>query len=211
LEALDDPSLTEPLSTGESLMVSRAVPKRIAEFRAGRHCARRALRELGYVNFELLCGEHREPIWPSGVVGSITHRDSVAAAVVARSDQFSTLGIDVEIAEPLASGLLKFVAVPEEIQMIAEWPGDIPWDKLLFSAKEAFYKAWFPLTHQRLNLHDVRVAILPQLGRFTVEVRTNCSWRDRRCSGRFVVRQGMLWTGFSGLNHGNNVMPRITV
>src|SRR5262245_27478480 len=76
--------------------VERAVAKRQAEFACGRRCARRALAMLGIENFPLVPGPHRAPLWPSGVVGSITHCTDLCAAVVARAGRIQSLGLDAE-------------------------------------------------------------------------------------------------------------------
>ncbi|MBM3963848.1 MAG: 4'-phosphopantetheinyl transferase superfamily protein [Planctomycetes bacterium] len=200
-EAIDDFSLATPLTCLESSLITKAVPKRVADFRAGRHCARIALSRLGQTRFDLLCGEYREPLWPIGIVGSISHCSNMAAAVVARDEDYISIGIDIETAEPLPSSLVKRIALPEEIGMITDWDKNIPWSKLLFSVKEAFYKAWFPITKHRLEFHDVIVRILPfdnsSSGEFSVLLPSECTKKDLSALGRFVLHGGYWWTGYS--------------
>lgn len=193
LETLEDLSRAEPLTARELLLVSKAVPKRVNEFRAGRHCARHALRKLGIENFELLKGPNREPIWPKGVVGSISHSEKYAAAAVASSKMFKSLGIDIEGAKPLADGLCHTIATPDEIRMLTTLPGEWPWDTLLFSAKESFYKAWFPLTRKVLEFHDVRVDIEPMAERFGIQILKK-EYPPLNIIGRFVFTEDMIWT-----------------
>ncbi|MFN7874035.1 MAG: 4'-phosphopantetheinyl transferase [Pirellula sp.] len=194
LEILEDPSRAEPLTARELQLVSKAVPKRVDEFRAGRHCARHALRKLGIEEFDLLKGPNREPIWPAGVVGSISHSDKYAAAAVASSQVYRSIGIDIERAKPLAMGLIKTIGSPDEIRMVDSLAGDRPWDTLLFSAKEAFYKAWFPVTRTVLEFHDVRVDIKPAEERFVVQLMNHEQYRTMEITGRFLVTEDMIWT-----------------
>lgn len=197
LETLDDPSRAEPLTARELQLVSKAVPKRVDEFRAGRHCARHALRKLGIEEFDLLKGPNREPIWPAGVVGSISHCEKYAAAVVASSQAYRSIGIDIERAKPLANGLLKTIGTPDEIRMLSTLPSDQFWDTLLFSAKEAFYKAWFPVTRTVLEFHDVHVELAPQEERFVAQL-INHQHREQfgpiKINGRFLFTEDMIWT-----------------
>lgn len=193
LETLEDLTLAEELSIPEQALVAKAVPKRVNEFRAGRHCARQALRRLGIDRFDLLAGPNREPLWPSGVVGSISHSDHYAAAAVAAVGNIQSLGIDLEQAKPLARGTLKIVATPDEIQMISDFPANKPWDTLLFSAKEAFYKAWFPLTRSKLDFHDVLVTLCPDQNQFQVRILTEDGLESRNMTGRFLFSKDTIW------------------
>lgn len=148
----------------EEAVISRAVEKRRREFRTVRHCARQALRELGIPSVAVLPGAHREPLWPSGVVGSMTHCAGYRAAAVARSHDVLTVGIDAEPHQPLPPGVLTTIAMADEQTRIAELTAAhnaVHWDRLLFCAKETVYKAWFPLMRRWLGFHDAAVTIGP--------------------------------------------------
>jgi enterobactin synthetase component D / holo-[acyl-carrier protein] synthase len=160
-EAFDDPP-DAVLYPGEADVISRAVDKRRREFRTVRHCARRALRQLGVPAAAVLPGERGEPQWPAGVVGSMTHCGGYRAAAVAHSSQVRTLGIDAEPHEPLPEGVLDAISLSEERDHLAELAATataICWDRILFCAKETVYKAWFPLTHRWLGFEDAAVTI----------------------------------------------------
>lgn len=162
-EAFGDPP-NAVLYPREAELVSRAVDKRRREFRTVRHCARQALRQLGLPPAEVLRGERGEPLWPAGVVGSMTHCDGYRAAALARSCQLLTLGIDAEPHEPLPEGVLDAISLDQERHslsrlMVAD--GKTCWDRVLFCAKETVYKAWFPLTSRWLGFEDAVVAITP--------------------------------------------------
>ena len=143
--------------------VARAVAKRRVEFAAVRRCARQALHELGYPPVPILPGEHREPQWPDGVVGSMTHCAGYCAAAVARSGEVSALGIDAEVHAALPEGVLDLISLESERALLAELtgrrPGSVHWDRVLFSAKESVYKAWFPLTRRWLGFEQADIEL----------------------------------------------------
>nr|ASV46820.1 4'-phosphopantetheinyl transferase [uncultured bacterium] len=162
-EAFDDPT-DAVLFPQEEVVLRRAVDKRWREFRTVRHCARQAMRKLGLPPVAVLPGEHREPLWPPGVVGSMTHCAGYRAAALACSRDMLTLGIDAEPHQPLPTDVLGVIALAEEKVRISELTaahGALHWDRILFCAKETVYKAWFPLMHRWLGFHDATVTITP--------------------------------------------------
>jgi 4'-phosphopantetheinyl transferase EntD len=104
----------EALLPEEEVLVARAVGQRRAEFTTVRTCARIALGRLGLPPAPLLSGPKREPLWPAGVVGSITHCDGYRAAAVARASEVAAIGIDAEPHDPLPAGILDRVTLPAE-------------------------------------------------------------------------------------------------
>ena len=182
--------LDAPLFPEEEAALGRAVEKRRREFVTARACAREALARLGLPAQAIPSGERGAPQWPDGVVGSITHCEGYRACAVARAGDLATLGVDAEPNQPLPDGLLGDIALPEERGMLAalarEEPG-ICWDRLLFSAKESVYKAWYPLAASWLGFEDAVVAIdLP-----------SATYAARLLVPGPVV-DGVFLTGFSG-------------
>ncbi len=155
-EAYGDPDEAMLLPAEESL-VARAVPKRRREFTTARHCGRTALAELGVPPAPILRGERGMPLWPSQVVGSLTHCDGYRGAAVAYSMQIRSLGIDAEPHEALPDGVLGHTSLPAERDVLAGRDDDLHWDRLLFCAKEATYKAWFPITGRWLGFEDAHI------------------------------------------------------
>ncbi|WDZ86559.1 4'-phosphopantetheinyl transferase family protein [Micromonospora cathayae] len=153
----------------EETAVTDAVPARRREFTTGRHCARQALAGLGLPPGPIPAGPRREPVWPDGVVGSITHCTGYRAAAVARVRAVVAVGVDAEPHEPLPAGLLAAVASPVErarLTGLAPVAPTVCWDRLLFSAKESVYKAWYPLTRRPLGFDGVELTICPSGGTF---------------------------------------------
>jgi 4'-phosphopantetheinyl transferase EntD len=141
----------------EEAAIGRAVGKRRREFISARGCARKALAGLGYEPGPIGSGERGEPIWPAGVVGGITHCTGYRACAVARSDEIATIGIDAEPHAALPDRLLPRIARAEELPAMRRLDSEQPqvhWDRLLFSAKESVFKAWFPLAERSLGFED---------------------------------------------------------
>lgn len=160
------------LFPAEAAQVAGAVDKRRQEYATVRHCARQALAELGFPPVPLPRGERGAPCWPAGVVGSLTHCDGYRAAAVARAGELASVGIDAEPHAELPEGVLPLVARPEEHQMLAGLTAagpDVAWDRLLFCAKEAVYKAWYPLARRFLDFPEASVALSPD-GSFTARL-----------------------------------------
>jgi len=156
LDRVPDPRL---LHEDEAPFVSRAVPKRVQEFTAGRVCARRALAELGIERFSLLPMASGQPAWPAHIVGSITHTNGYAAAVVARSTVVRSLGVDTEVAAAVHADLWSHLFSEQEIAKLHS----LAWSAgaaVMFAAKEAFYKCQFPLTSEWVNFHDAEVQFI---------------------------------------------------
>lgn len=188
----------------EERALGRAVDKRRREFVAGRACARAALAKLGLPAGPIAQGERGEPCWPDGVVGSITHCDGYRACAVARSREVATIGIDAEPHGPLPEGLLGDVARPEEIALLRRLHETSPqthWDRLLFSAKESVYKAWFPLARRWLGFEDATLQIDPQGGTFAARLLVAGpalgERRLERLDGRWAVRDGLVMTAIA--------------
>ncbi len=171
-EAFTDPP-DAALFPEEEALIARAVAKRRREFTTGRSCARAALAALGVAPAPLLAGERGAPRWPDGYAGSITHCAGYRAAAVARTREVATIGVDAEPDEALPGGVLDHVSLPGERARLRDLAATAPgtcWDRLLFSAKESVYKAWFPLARQWLGFEDADITIDPVAGTFTARL-----------------------------------------
>ncbi|MFE6665187.1 4'-phosphopantetheinyl transferase [Streptomyces sp. NPDC057697] len=160
------------LLPGEEQLTRGFVEKRRKEFTTTRHCAHRALDSLGIAPVPVLKGERGVPLWPEHTVGSLTHCTGYRAAAVARRADALSIGIDGEQDAPLPGGVHDSIALVaeqrRERELRLEHP-EIHWDRLLFSAKEAVYKTWFPLTHRWLGFEEADIELRPD-GGFTAEL-----------------------------------------
>jgi 4'-phosphopantetheinyl transferase EntD len=178
------------LFPAELALVRTAGPRRRAEFTAGRACARAALTELGLPAAPVLTGRAGEPRWPAGVTGSITHCAGYRACAVARTADVAALGIDAEPDAGLPAGLIESVADCAERAWIARQAAAgsaVCWDRLLFSAKEAVGKLWYPLTGHWLGFGQLAVFPDPA-GTFHARVAGS------RLTGRWLARDGLIVT-----------------
>lgn len=194
-----DDAPEDELHPEEAELVARAVAKRRREFATGRALARAALAELGAPPGPLLAGERGAPRWPAGIVGSITHCEGFRGCAAARRERLLTLGVDAEPDAPLPAGLLADVALPGERSMLARLAAEHPgpnWDRLLFSAKESVYKAWFPLARRWLGFEDAELAIDPERGTFEARLLVPGPAPDERplrgFAGRWLAADGLL-------------------
>ena len=198
VEAFEDPP-GATLFPEEEAAMARAVPRRRGEFAAGRACARAALAQLGLPAAPILPGPRGAPQWPAGVVGSITHCDGYRAAAVARARDVLTLGLDAEPAGPLPGGVLDAVSLAEErgrLPALTAAAPHVAWDRLLFCAKEAVYKAWFPLAGRWLGFEEAAITFAPDAGTFTARLLVPGPAVGGRplvgFSGRWLARGGLL-------------------
>jgi len=151
------------LHPAESKQMAKAASKRRREFAAGRACARAALERLGITDAVLLSNPDRTPAWPALVVGSISHCDSYCAAAVALRTDVVSLGLDVESRGRVDCELLPRICNERErsaIEALAS-QAEEDWAAIFFSAKEAAYKCYFPITGRFLGFHDVEVRVEP--------------------------------------------------
>ena len=203
VEAFEDPPDVR-LYPQEEALLQKAVTSRRLEFGTARWCARRALAKLGLPATPILPGPHRAPIWPDGVAGSMTHCAGYRAAALAHSRDVATIGIDAEPDGPLPDGIRDRIASPEEQSALAELTAAAPgtsWDKLLFSAKESTYKAWFPLAQRWLGFMDASVGINPADGTFTARLLVPGPMLAGRqlteFHGRWLIRNGLVVTAIA--------------
>ena len=144
--------------------VERAAPRRIREFATGRLAARRALDALGLPDHAIPRADGRAPCWPAGVVGSITHTRDLAVAGAALAADVCGLGIDLEGAERVGPELHARLFTARERAELD--PHDAARAALLFSAKEAGYKAVYPNVGRFIGFHEAEVAVDPPSGTF---------------------------------------------
>ncbi|MEU1626511.1 4'-phosphopantetheinyl transferase superfamily protein [Streptomyces sp. NPDC020096] len=190
----------------EEAVLVRSVAKRRREFAGTRSCARRALAVLGVPPTPILPGERGAPRWPTGIVGSMTHRQGYCAAAVAYGTDLLAIGIDAEPDEPLPR------QVRDTVVLSAERGWAVPGaagpdsgvavcrDRLLFSAKESVYKAWFPLTGRPLGFRDALVEPVAAgaSGEFRVRLLVPAPMVGGRplpsFTGYWLVRDGLILT-----------------
>ena len=130
-------------------------------YRSGRICAGEVLSKLGTIEQPVLRDpQTREPLWPEGISGAITHSGKWAAAAAGKTSDVLGIGIDLEDLErQVDSRISRHVCLPEEQKWLQECGEDFLEQnlKIIFSAKESIFKAFFPYTRTYLHFHDARI------------------------------------------------------
>jgi len=135
----------------------RAVERRRVYFSMGRAAARDALAELGIYGVAIERGPSGEPLWPDSIVGAISHAGDVAIAIVGRQNNYAGLGIDVEqLSRGLTARAARLVCTPAEMEWVNPEAGTTRLT-MLFSAKEAVFKALFPIEGVWLGFGDAEL------------------------------------------------------
>ena len=130
-------------------------------YRSGRICAGEVLSKLGTLGQPVLRDpQTREPLWPEGISGAITHSGNWAAAAAGKTSDVLGIGIDLEDLErQVDSRISRHVCIPEEQKWLQECGEECLEQnlKIIFSAKESIFKAFFPYTRTYLHFHDARI------------------------------------------------------
>ena len=176
------------LLPAEAAQVGGMVEKRVREFTHGRHCAHLALKQLRGQTEAILKSEDRSPVWPAGIVGSISHSGEAAAAAVAHASTLRGIGLDIESDEGLSPDIIAMVCRPEEHTKDGERA------KLLFCAKEAIYKCIHPLVGVYIDFQEMRVCLQPDEKTFTAtphkkNIDPNIT---RSLQGKYLRQGGLL-------------------
>lgn len=183
----------DTLFAAERGTVARAVRHRRDEFSTGRLLARRALTAIGQPAAAIPADGARRPVWPAGVVGSISHSSGLCAAAVARRDGMRALGLDIERIGAVPAEIMDTISHAGEIAAHRDRFGDDLLRTLLFSAREAIYKAYNPLTGSYLDHRDVVLSLAGNAftARIVAPDRPRFDGADR-IAGVFAEAGGMV-------------------
>ncbi|MFF5177342.1 4'-phosphopantetheinyl transferase [Micromonospora sp. NPDC000316] len=190
----------ELLAAEQACLGERAVQTRRRDFTAGRVCARRAMTSLGLPETAVPAAADRAPVWPAGVVGTITHTSGYCAAAAAHATDIRSVGMDAERHREINEGVRRLVLLPEEEENCSRLPADISWPVVYFSAKETVYKVWYPIVGSWLDFHDAHLTLDPDAGTFTARIAparvdaADVVDPPATITGRFVVADGLVRT-----------------
>ena len=141
-----------------------AAPRRVAGFLAGRYCAVEALRAAGCTDASPAVDRHANgaPLWPRGFIGSISHTDDRALAVVAAAGKLRGVGVDCErvVSPKEADGIARAVIPEIDAAEVVAGGSPLTWEELVtvgFSAKESLYKCLRPLVGVFFDFADAHV------------------------------------------------------
>ncbi|RZA00750.1 MAG: 4'-phosphopantetheinyl transferase superfamily protein [Sphingobacteriaceae bacterium] len=149
----------EVLTINERKATGQFSGKRLKDFSTGRYCARKALAHIGLENADILVGDEKQPLWPAGYVGSISHSGKLIGAVAAKSSQVKSIGLDIETIGKIKPEMWRLLYTKAETEFLKSFTGEelAYYTTLLFSFKEAFYKLQYPLTKTFLDFTDVEI------------------------------------------------------
>ena len=183
----------------EQECIRKAVPKRRREFTAGRVCAREVLFRLGVFNFPLLVGQGRAPLWPKNIVGSISHCNNLCVVAATKDKGIKGLGADVELAGPLEKSVTELVCTEKEMEWMARNPSNIRSNlaKIIFSAKESFYKSISSFIQCPLEFLDVQIVFNSLRNSFAVKLdnpHAAKSLNNYSLRGRYFFTEDYVYT-----------------
>ncbi len=193
-----DPTAEQPnLMPAEMAATEGMVPRRLREFSAGRYAARLAMKAIGQPVRPILMGEDRAPIWPEGLRGSIAHCDSACVAVVTSGDE--TVGVDIEPDLPLEADLIEVITTVDERERLQARPiaerGLLA--RKLFCAKEAVYKAQYPISKEMFDFHTLNIRFSASMDEFQAAFSRNVGpfSAGQRVRGQFGAAAGFMLAG----------------
>jgi 4'-phosphopantetheinyl transferase EntD len=138
------------------------------------------------------------------VGGSLTHTAGIRGAAVGRHEAVRSIGIDAEPHDVLPNGVLEAISLPAERAELRALPDGLHWDRILFCAKEATYKAWFPLTRRWLGFEDAHIVFDVDgdgTGSFESRILIDPAALDgpplTTLRGRWSVRNGLALTAIA--------------
>ncbi|MCB1755611.1 MAG: 4'-phosphopantetheinyl transferase superfamily protein [Gammaproteobacteria bacterium] len=188
---------SETLFPDEQSLLQNVASKRREEFSTGRFCARKALETLKLHPEPILPGERREPLWPKGVTGSISHTGGCCLAAVSRDRRLLSLGLDVEKREPIETGVRDRVCLPEELRKLGPYRDEPEIWTLIFSAKESVYKSLYPLVRQWIGFSQASLRFDFVNAGFSVEMDKSLNIAPeilQNLRGRFVFSDDFIFT-----------------
>ena len=154
-------------SKNEQAIVVNSVKKRQTEFITGRSCARAAIKSLGDPPQSILKGKHGAPIWPQNIVGSISHCKNMATAICSKKKHHQSIGIDIELNNPLATNIVPAVLTKKEQQFLKQTTNIN--NTVFFSIKESVFKCYYPLTNELFDFLDVEISINAKTESFSIK------------------------------------------
>lgn len=183
------------LLESESEQSQSFAASRLKEFTHGRYCARQALASLGKPAVAIEVGESRQPVWPQGIVGSITHSQDFAAAAAGTTEQLAGLGIDCEQQGRLDEKIQKRISLPSEIEAAGS-SGLAEYGSILFSAKESVYKCIWPTVRHFVGFKDVELTLDIASSSYTAKPANDklCPSLLSGIQGRWLLVDGRVLT-----------------
>ncbi len=181
----------EDLWPEERIYIETALASRQIEFATGRVLARRLLRELGHPERPIKRDADRVPVWPAGVLGSISHTEDACLVVLSEDRSLRGIGVDVEVNSPRSIRFLKRITTASERASLGGDAASQRQATSIFSIKEAVFKACFPRLREQWGFRDVEVEIDSATGRFCAKVPASVAGN---VEGLLCEEDNRIWT-----------------
>ncbi|MCA9400017.1 MAG: 4'-phosphopantetheinyl transferase superfamily protein [Candidatus Omnitrophica bacterium] len=186
----------------EAASIQKATKKRQKEFTSTRLLAKKLLKQYHVDHFPILMGDHREPLWPEHLCGTISHCPLLCAVAVAEKKHFRSLGCDIEIIDRVDYKIHTHICQDKEWDWITLLPLEEQqkYFALIFSAKECFFKWQFPLSHHWLNFKDTFITIDVKNQQFTIQITaSNFPHNETNlcATGQFKFTDKLVLTGIA--------------
>lgn len=206
---ITDQMLLARQPVNERLAMQHAIPARQTEFTRGRYCLRQALKQIGHLTEHIPIGQSRQPILPTGTIGSISHCDDYVAAACAPQVGLLGVGIDVEKNQPLTADIQHLILTVAEqdaikklyaceqlsIQTVRSVLQKCYWETVFFSIKESFYKAMFTVHPYYVDFLQAEVQILDS-STFTIHPLISLSKiGQRKHTGHYALDDHYIYSG----------------
>jgi enterobactin synthetase component D / holo-[acyl-carrier protein] synthase len=180
------------------LLNSNVSPKRRAEFTLGRAAAQLALKQIGFDNPPpVLQGRSFEPLWPEGIVGSITHCHPWTIVIAAKRSVALTVGIDLESIQRMGrEDISSLICVDSELDWAHDDGDFLVRLTMIFSAKETIFKAFYPVCQRFIDFKEVKLSWIAGrksfMGEFLIDLSPGLQrgcWCEVRCQrgGDFIL------------------------
>jgi len=197
--ATDTPVSPDCLHRKELLHIKNANEKRQKEYATVRQCAKKLLSALNIKTDYILSDDNNAPVWPDGICGSLSHSNTAYCAVIAKKENYNSIGIDIEDrSRKISPGAVKFFVNPDEEKFINRIDDNFDLIiKIIFSAKESIFKLIYPLIKKKFYFKDV--SVFPDLANhsFTYKINNNLSEyfiKDKTLTGKFFFNNKWLIT-----------------
>lgn len=196
-----DSNLFKGLNIQNPESIKKSVPKRQAEYLAGRFMAQKALEKLGIVQTDIPIGEHRCPKWPTGINAAISHSNNTALCIAVKKSNHQYVGIDVEpvLSWNTITKITNSIINNNETQMLLSNTLNYKITfSIVFSAKEALFKALYPNVGYYFDFNAAEVInICSHSNQFKIKLTqdlTSILAKGSEFDGYYTIRDGIVTT-----------------
>jgi len=196
IEITDLVSASASLLPEEELFSQHYSAKRRREFITGRTNARQLLKKYNLHRYPLLPNADRAPIWPEGIIGSISHCKDLCGVIVSEAKHYRSIGFDIENIRTFNFAVRKYICTEDEDEWLLSLPEASRSQALLliFSIKESLYKCIYQADGIKLNFK--KISSIPQFehGRFLLSPVDDLHMKYKDIKTRFIITEQHIYS-----------------